>query len=272
MKIDGVEVLIEGEGPQAIVMIHGWPDTHRLWDTQVAALKHAYRCVRFTLPGFDDSQPARAYGLSEMLGIVRRIVEQACPGEAVTLLLHDWGCFFGYQFAARHPELVKRIIGIDIGDAGSRRNREELGVKGKLAVLAYQLWLATAWRIGGKLGDRMARWMARKLRCPAEPGTITARMGYPYAVQWFGVEGGFGKLRVFQPVVPMLFIYGQRKPFMFHSRSWAEKLALRPGNQVVALPTGHWVMVGRPGEFNEAVLGWLEATEETRGDEHKAAA
>ena len=34
MRIDGVEVFVEGVGP-AIVMIHGWPDTHRLWDAQV---------------------------------------------------------------------------------------------------------------------------------------------------------------------------------------------------------------------------------------------
>jgi pimeloyl-ACP methyl ester carboxylesterase len=272
MKIDGIEVFVEGAGAEAIVMIHGWPDTHRLWDTQVAELKHAYRCVRFTLPGFDSTQPARAYGLHEVLGIIRRIVEQTCPGETVTLLVHDWGCLYGYQFATRHPELVKRVIGVDIGDAGSRRNRADLGFKGKFAVLAYQMWLATAWKIGGNLGDRMARWMARMLRCPVDPAAISAQMGYPYAVQWFGVEGGFGRLRVFQPNVPMLYIYGQRKPFMFHSQSWIDKLVLRPGNRVLALPTGHWVMVGRPGEFNEAVLEWLTATDEHRNENTDKAA
>ena len=47
-----VELLVEGAGERAIVMVHGWPDTHRLWDGQVAALKNRYLCVRFTLPGF----------------------------------------------------------------------------------------------------------------------------------------------------------------------------------------------------------------------------
>ena len=73
----------------------------------------------------------------------------------------------------------------------------------KLMVLGYQLWLALAWRIGGGVGDRMARWMAARLRCPAPPDSIGAQMGYPYAVQWFGVKGGFGKLHVFEPAVPM---------------------------------------------------------------------
>lgn len=260
MKIDDVEVHVEGRGPHAVVMIHGWPDTHRLWDAQVEALKAQFRCVRFTLPGFDLARPARAYGLDEVIATLRRVVEQSCPGERVTLLVHDWGCLYGYQFALRHPELVARVVGVDIGDAGSRAHQAELGAKAKLMVLGYQLWLALAWRIGGGLGDRMARWMAARLRCPASPQAIGAQMGYPYAVQWFGVKGGFGKLRVFDPAVPMLFIYGQRKPFMFHSTPWLDKLAAGPGNRVLGLPTGHWVMLQRPQQFNAALLGWLADT------------
>ena len=102
--------------------------------------------------------------------------------------MHDWGCLYGYQFALRHPELVSRIVGVDIGDAGSKAHQAELGAKAKLMVLAYQLWLAAAWRIGGALGNLMARRMAAAMRCPAEPQTIGAQMGYPYAVQWFSAS------------------------------------------------------------------------------------
>jgi len=256
-----IEVITQGAGQKAIVMIHGWPDTHRLWDRQVEALKARYRCVRFTLPGFERSAEKRAYPLDELLETLRRVVEQACPGERVTLLLHDWGCFFGYQFAMRHPELVERVIGVDIGDAGSRQNRAELGLRGRLMVLGYQLWLALAWRIGGGIGDAMARWMARALRCPTDPSTIGSQMGYGYAIRWLGVAGGFRGVKVFEPKWPMLFTYGERKPFMFHSRSWVERLAARPGNRVIGFPTGHWIMVAQPREFNDALLTWLAETE-----------
>ena len=262
MKVDGVEVIVEGQGPKAIVMIHGWPDTHRLWDGQVAALKDRYRCVRFTLPGYDLSQPGKAYSLDEVVETIRKVVAEACPGGRSTLLLHDWGCFFGYQFAMRHPEMVERVIGVDIGDAGSRRNRGELGPRGMLMVMAYQVWLALAWRIGGGIGNTMARRMARLLRCPADPGSIGAQMGYPYALRWLGVAGGFQRLRTFEPQGPMLYLYGERKPFMFHSRAWIERLAARPGSRVLGFPTGHWVMIGRPREFNAALLSWLSETDQ----------
>lgn len=260
MNIDGVEVRIEGEGAEPVLMMHGWPDTLRLWDGTVEALKPRWRCLRFTLPSFDLSMPGRAHSLDEVVETVHRIVTRCCPGERVTLLVHDWGCLYGYQFALRHPELVSRIIGVDIGDAGSHAHQASLGLKAKAMVLGYQLWLALAWRLGGAIGERMARWMAGVLRCPTPAQAIGAQMGYPYAVQWFGVKGGFGKLPVFEPAVPMLYLYGERKPFMFHSRAWLEAVAAKPGNRVLGLPTGHWVMLQKPQAFHEAVASWLMDT------------
>jgi cis-3-alkyl-4-acyloxetan-2-one decarboxylase len=260
MDIDGIDLRVEGEGTETIVMVHGWPDTLRLWDRTVEALKPHRRCVRFTLPGFDLSRRDRAYSLDDVVDTLHRVVTHTCPGQPVTLLLHDWGCLYGYHFALRHPERVSRIVGVDIGDAGSAAHQAGLGLKAKLAVLAYQLWLALAWRIGGALGDRMARSMAAAMRCPAPPQAIGAQMGYPYAVQWFGVMGGFGAVRPFDPAVPMLYLYGQRKPFMFHSQAWLEALAQRPGSRAVGLRTGHWVMLDKPEDFNAELARWLAET------------
>ena len=55
-EVQGIPIYVEGEGSETIVMVHGWPDTYRLWDDTVAHLKDRYRCVRFTLPGFDVNE------------------------------------------------------------------------------------------------------------------------------------------------------------------------------------------------------------------------
>jgi pimeloyl-ACP methyl ester carboxylesterase len=242
-------VIVEGQGSKTIVMIHGWPDTHRLWDSTVEGLKADYRCVRFTLPGF-DAGPKRAIPFDELMACLLDVVQKA--GGRVTLLLHDWGCFFGYQFAMRHPELVERVIGVDIGDAGSREHVAEIGLKGRFMVIAYQVWLSLAWLAGS---DAMARWMARMIGCRTDPQMIYAQMGYAYAMRWFGVAGGFRGLKVFRPQCPMLYIYGKRKPFMFHSRGWAARV------ESIGFPTGHWVMLQGPGDFNQAVRAWLAKTQ-----------
>ena len=67
-------------------MVHGWPDTYRLWDAQVEHLKAQHRCIRFTLPGFDDAQPRKAYTVDEVTELIRQVIEQLSPGRKVTLV------------------------------------------------------------------------------------------------------------------------------------------------------------------------------------------
>jgi cis-3-alkyl-4-acyloxetan-2-one decarboxylase len=255
LSVDGVDVVVEGRGARTLLMLHGWPDTLHLWDETVLALQDDFRCCRFTLPGFAPGAERCRPTLAQVNDLLLHVVDRVGPGGKVTLVLHDWGAIFGYQFAMRHPDRVERIVGVDIGDVESMprtlRRREMAGVAG------YQLWLALAFRMG-RLGDRMTRAMARALRAPADPSTISARMNWPYDLTWFG---GRESLRLqsvpFRPHCPMLFVYGRRKPFMFHSRAWAEALAGQPGSRVEAFDTGHWVMTKDPAGFHRVLRDWL---------------
>jgi pimeloyl-ACP methyl ester carboxylesterase len=262
VPVAGIDVHVEGNGAETIVMVHGWPDTYRLWDAQTAFLKDKYRCVRFTLPGFDEAQPRRIHTVDEVTGLIRQVVEQVAPGQKVALMLHDWGCIYGYEFYMRNPDLVERIIGVDIGEA--RSLQRELDMRAKLSVLFYQVWLALAWKLGGRPGDWMTRQMARWIRARSDPRFIGSRMNYPYYLAWFGGDQAFGRqIRRFQPACPMLYIFGARKPFMFHRRAWIEWLAQQPGCRVEAFDTGHWVMLQQPDRFNHLVADWLDT--KTRG-------
>jgi pimeloyl-ACP methyl ester carboxylesterase len=249
--IEGIEVRIDGGGPRTLVMIHGWPDTAALWEPQVQAFQGEWRCVRFTLPGFDRAHPRRVYPIDEIVATLHKIVTAVSSGQTVTMLLHDWGCVFGYRFINAHPELVAALIALDVGDAGSREHLASLALSAKLAVAAYQLWLALAWHLPSGLGDWMTRRMAGWLRAPGSLASIGGHMNYPYHVQW---TQGY-RSRPFQPSAPMLFVFGQRKPFMFHSDSWARALATRPKCAVESLHCGHWV--SRAPEFNSLALTWL---------------
>lgn len=256
-SIAGVDVHEEGQGNQVIAMIHGWPDTYRLWDAQVEALKSQYRCVRFTLPGFEPNSQRRAYSLLETIDIIRQVIESVSPDRPVVLMVHDWGCLFGYQFTMSYPKAVSRIIGLDIGDVGSRFHMDSLGIKDKLMIFGYQCWLAAAWRIGGGVGDRMTRFMARKMRYPGDVSRVGSHMNFPYYIQWTGTYGSYRATRTFEPSVPMLFIYGAKKPFMFHSPEWQHEIDSRKDSQVIAMSTGHWMMRDAPEQFNRSILEWL---------------
>ena len=266
LRIDGIEVLVDGHGPHTVVMLQGWPDTPVLWDRCVQALQDGYRCVRVCLPGYDLTQPPRPTSVAGITAFLRQVVDAVSPDQPVTLLLHDWGCFFGYEFAARHTSRVARVVGVDIGDTGSGAYLKALSLKEKLMIASYQLWLALAWKLGGRapaLADRMTRFMARNMGCRNPPERIGWQMNYPYAMGWFGAYGGLRGVarmdRLLGHQLPALYIYGRRKPFMFHSARWLSQLAGMPGCAVQPMDTGHWVMRQKPDEFNACVRAWLDA-------------
>ena len=200
-KVDGLEVVTDGKRGPVVLMLHGWPDTRVLWDAQVAALRDRFRCVRFTLPGFEPGSARRATSLEEMLTLFDKVVDLVSPDRPVVLLLHDWGCFFGYQYAMLRPDRIERVI-------GSRHHR-------------------------------------------------VAGMNYPYDIAWTGSHGSYRDVRSVELACPLLFIYGRRKPFMFHSPTWEAGVAAQAGCEVVAMDTGHWVMREQPAKLNDAILRWL---------------
>ena len=261
IDVDGMAVFIEGEGEETLLMIHGWPDTHRLWDSTVAALNANYRCVRFTMPGFDLAKPPSTHSLAQITATILRVVDAVSAQKKITLVLHDWGCIFGYEFAAQHPEHVARMVAVDIGDYNTAAFINGTTTSAKLQIFGYQFWLAVAWKLGSfgaeKLANAMTQFMVGKMRCPNPSSAITWQLNYPYAMRWFGLQGGLNHTMPVAPTVPLLYIYGERKPFMFHSGKWLQTLAAKEGSEAQAFATGHWVMVEQTEVFNTRIAAWL---------------
>ena len=115
--VNGTEVRVQGQGNDTVLMLHGWPDTLALWDGTVAALQDRFTCARLTLPGFESGPSATS--LDEMCDVLLAVADRLSPAKPVTLMLHDWGCIFGYQFAMRHPNRVSRVVAVDVGDHNS---------------------------------------------------------------------------------------------------------------------------------------------------------
>jgi pimeloyl-ACP methyl ester carboxylesterase len=162
---------------------------------------------------------------------------------------------------------VARIVAVDIGDYNSKALQRALSPTAKSQVWAYQVWLALAWVLGrhisARVGHRMTRWMARVLRCPAPAAQIGWQMNYPYAMRWFGLAGGLQQAAAIQPGCPLLYLYGQRKPFMFHSLTWLAQVASRPDSAVQGFKAGHWLMLDQPAEFHACIRRWLLASSTT---------
>jgi pimeloyl-ACP methyl ester carboxylesterase len=248
--------LIEGEAEgQTLFFIQGWPDDHTLWDDQVARLRDRYRCVRVDLPNSGNAEYRRwGYSHEEIVEGLANCIRSISPEKPVTLIAHDWGAYWGYWLHHRHPELVARIVGLDIAPHMKPNPREIL------FIIAYQWWLLTAFVSGGRIGDWMTRRLARIARTPKQGAEVTAAMNYPYLYAWRDVVAGRTQeiFRGYSPKVPMLFIYGANKPARFHSDQWLDFVRSQPGNEVVELESDHWVT--RDPRLSGLLRDWLDAT------------
>ncbi|MFT2008638.1 alpha/beta fold hydrolase [Pontibacter sp. 13R65] len=66
-----------GEG-QPVILIHGWPLSHKMWENQVQAIVNAgFRCIAYDRRGFGDSdRPYLHYDYSSLAQDLRAIIEQ----------------------------------------------------------------------------------------------------------------------------------------------------------------------------------------------------
>lgn len=252
-----LDAIVEGpDSGETLVFIQGWPDDATLWDPQVASLSERYRCVRTTLPNFDGRRSARwGYGTDEIVEALAALVREVSPHAPVTLVLHDWGCYWGHLLHHRHPDLVVRVAGLDVAP------HVEPSFLATLGVIAYQGWLLAAFLVNGRLGDWMTRAFAAIAGAPLRREQIHSWMNYPYRNFWQDARSGRtrAELNEYWPEVPLLFVYGKKKPFPFHSRKWTEHVE-RTGGKTVGFDCGHWVSLDPA--FGDLLADWLLQKEE----------
>jgi len=249
-----LNAIIDGPATgETLVFVHGWPDDATLWDEHVAALSDRYRCVRTTMPNFDGRRSVRwGYSTDEIVDALAAMIREVSPDRKVTLILHDWGCYWGHLLHHRNPQLVARLAGLDIGA------HVEPSAAAMLGIIAYQWWLVAAFFVGGPVGDAMTRALAAAMQAPRPRAQITSWMNYPYRNVWREILGGRARdaTKDYWPQVPLLFVYGKKKPFPFHSQKWLEHVEK---NGVVApLDCGHWV--SRDPAFGPILQKWLASS------------
>jgi pimeloyl-ACP methyl ester carboxylesterase len=237
---------------ETIVFIQGWPDDMSLWDSSVAALRDTYRCVRVNLPNYGGDRTARwGYTTAEIVDALEQLVREAGGGKPVTLVLHDWGCYWGHAVHRRCPDLVGRVASVDVAPHFKPSARAVLGI------IAYQWWLFSAFLVGGPVGDAMTRRFAGLAHVPVDLAGLSSWMNYPYRNVWADLlSGRAGELtKGYWPTCPLLFVYGEKKPFPFHSAAWVDHVR-KVGGEVVGLPCGHWVP--RQPAFVDTLRRWLD--------------
>jgi non-heme chloroperoxidase len=98
-----------GRGDATFVLVHGWKQSHRLWDPTLAQLAARHRVVAFDLRGMGESdKPNSAYDFDELAADLGFVVE-ALDLRDVTLVGWSMGCTVSLQYLRRDAPRVGRL-------------------------------------------------------------------------------------------------------------------------------------------------------------------
>ena len=87
------------------VLVHGVPDTHRLWDTLRSRLQRS-DVIAVSLPGFGVPVPS-GFAATKEAYVDWLIAEIARLGEPIDLVGHDWGSLLVQRAVSLRPDLVR---------------------------------------------------------------------------------------------------------------------------------------------------------------------
>ena len=126
IKTSALHQAYEVSGPkqgEALMLLHGWPDSPRTWDKVIPHLHDAgYKVIAPYLRGYGQSRfrhrlltksPSRtgqavAYG-QDMIDLADRL-----GLERFHFIGHDWGARAGYALAALFPKRLKSLVAISV--------------------------------------------------------------------------------------------------------------------------------------------------------------
>ena len=272
LSVNGLRmhVMSAGEGP-AVLLLHGFPDTHVVWRKQVGPLVRAgYRVIAPDLRGYgqtDAPEAVAAYRTEHLVADMLALLDVMGIQKA-RVVGHDWGALIGWLLCMRAPQRVEQYVALSVGHPAAFARA---GLLQRLRS-SYMLWFMTpllaetsltaadffAMRHFTSDPTQLSHWR-RDLR---EPGRMTAALNYYRA----NVPHGFKLGAETEPVkVPVMGIWSSRDVALTEEQ-------MRDSSQYVAETfryeriegADHWLQLTAADQVNALLLDFFASP--TRAD------
>lgn len=170
---NGVNLYVTTEGtPDAppLVLVHGYPDNHTVWDKVTAQLVDRYFVIRYDVRGAgrSDKPPrTRDYRMSRLAEDLTAVVNAVIADRPFHLAAHDWGSIQSWE-SVTHGPLKPRILSYTsisgpcldhvafwlrnnvtrLREGGTRKVLGQLASSWYVAMFQLPLLPETVWRAG----------------------------------------------------------------------------------------------------------------------------
>ena len=273
-QVNGIRMhyVTQGTG-DLVVLLHGFPEFWYSWRHQIPALAKHFRVVAPDLRGYNLTEKPRGVAQYRVNRIAADIVEliHALGHEQAIIIGHDWGGAIAWNLAIFHPDVVRRLIVLNIPHpaAMQRGLRTLRQLRKSWYIFFFQLpWLPEflfraqnyraierAFRATtspeGAFSDAD---IAAFKEAAARPGALTA------AINWYRalLRSPAGFLQGMPPVeAPTLMIWGENDAYLgkelsYDTEQWVPNLLVR------YIPNcSHWVQQEQPELVNRFMLDFL---------------
>ncbi len=264
IEVNGISLYVaeHGEG-DPVLLLHGWPDSARLWRHQVPFLAaHGYRVITPDLRGFGRSErPAEvvAYRLRNVVADVSALLDHLAI-ETAYVVGHDWGAAVAWLTAILVPARVRKLTAISVPHpyAPPTLRQYEMawyqlffqftGIAE--ATLAYDDW---AWL---RTFSRGYLDLEQAIADLSRPGALTASLNWYRANLAPRMPGPPPAL---PPVAaPTLGIWSAGDHYLDGERMKNSAALVQGPWRYEEIPdASHWVPLVAPDRLNELRLDWL---------------
>jgi pimeloyl-ACP methyl ester carboxylesterase len=234
--LDGgiVHYEVIGRG-RPIIFLHGWVGSWRYWIPAMQTASTSFRAYAVDIWGFGESaREITRYGLEQQSSLLDHFLQEMGIGK-VALVGHGLGALVGLSFAMRHPNIVDRIMAVDVPlelDAVNSRLRTGL-------IPDLVEWLLT---------KDPATEPARTDATKADPLALSTSFSSADA---FNMSGRIANLNT-----ACLLVYGQNDPALIIPNFDLDS-APQMMQTVILDQTGHFPMLDDAPRFNRLLSDFL---------------
>lgn len=257
-----MNVVSAGEGP-AVLLLHGFPDTHIVWRNQIRALAAAgYRVIAPDLRGYgkSDAPPdVQAYAMPILCADVLALLD-ALGLDKVSLVGHDWGAAIGWRLCALAPERFERYAALSVGHLkavigagiGQRLRFYYMAI---FCIPGFSEWLLRAgdWRILRKL-TRAPGQAEQWIRDLSPEGRLTAALNYYRA----NVKPAGGKKTSSAITMPVMGVWSDGDKALGERQMRDSAAYVQGGFRYERIEgADHWMQLTAPDRVNALLLDFL---------------
>jgi pimeloyl-ACP methyl ester carboxylesterase len=264
LTVDGVTTRVLEAGPataeEAVVFVHGNPDSARDWDALLASTGRFGRAVAFDMPGYGRADDRRGldYSTTGAARFIGRVVEELGI-RRVHLVGHDFGGIWGLQWAVGDLAALRSVTLLDSGALiGAIPHPTALTFSTPLAGEAFMAATNRAgFRAVIEAQNPLPDPFLDRLYDDYDRATRCAILHYYRSVDSADALGRAQAPILRRADLPALVVWGQRDPYTPVALARRQTQAF-PHARIEILPkVGHWPQVEAPAQTERLVTGFL---------------